>query len=58
MAVLHSFERALALAGAGVLDGDALITQRLPLDRYPEAIDLVRRGEGLKVQMVPGGTAH
>lgn len=53
MAVLHSFERALDLLVGGVLDGDAMITDRLPLDEYATAIDTFRQGAGLKVQVRP-----
>jgi threonine dehydrogenase-like Zn-dependent dehydrogenase len=54
MAVLHSFERALSLLARGVLDGEAMITHRLPLDDYAAAIDTFRQGAGLKVQVRPG----
>jgi threonine dehydrogenase-like Zn-dependent dehydrogenase len=56
MAVLHSFELALALAATGAVDGDVLVTHRVPLDDYLEAVELVRRGEGLKVLLTPGKT--
>jgi 2-desacetyl-2-hydroxyethyl bacteriochlorophyllide A dehydrogenase len=51
MAVLHSFERALELLVRGVIDCEAMITHRFPLDRYAEAIDTFRQGGGLKVQI-------
>jgi threonine dehydrogenase-like Zn-dependent dehydrogenase len=54
MAVLHSFERAAELFEAGVLDPDLFISDRLPLDDYPTAIDRVARGVGRKVQVLPG----
>ncbi len=53
MAVLHSFERALALFTRGVIDCEALITNRFPLDEYPAAIDTFLAGGGLKVQVSP-----
>ncbi|HWU10556.1 MAG TPA: zinc-dependent alcohol dehydrogenase family protein, partial [Streptomyces sp.] len=37
MAVLHSYERAAELFANGVLDPDTFISDRIPLDRYPEA---------------------
>ena len=54
MAILHSFERARQVVGAGVVDGDLLITHRLPLDDYAAAIDLFRRG----AVAAPGGRAR
>ena len=53
MAVLHSFERALALLVKGVIDCQAMITNTYTLDRYLDAIDTFRRGTGLKVQITP-----
>jgi 2-desacetyl-2-hydroxyethyl bacteriochlorophyllide A dehydrogenase len=53
MAVLHSFERALALLAKGVIDSEAMITNRFPLDQYMNAIDTFLAGSGLKVQVVP-----
>ncbi len=50
MAVLHSFERALALLAKGVIDCDALITNRYRLDEYSAAIDTFLSGSGLKQQ--------
>ncbi len=53
MAVLHSFERALALFAKGVIDSNAMITNRFPLDEYARAIDAFLAGTGLKVQVSP-----
>jgi threonine dehydrogenase-like Zn-dependent dehydrogenase len=53
MAVLHSFERAAELFAAGVLDPRVFITDRLPLERYAEALDTFRAGKGLKTQVLP-----
>jgi 2-desacetyl-2-hydroxyethyl bacteriochlorophyllide A dehydrogenase len=53
MAILHSFERALALVAAGVIDAEALITHRIALDDYAAAIGAFRRGDGLKIQIAP-----
>ena len=53
MAVLHSFERALALLAKGVVDCEAMITNRFPLDEYTSAIDTFLAGSGLKVQVAP-----
>lgn len=53
MAVLHSFGRAVELLASGAVDPEPLLTHRLPLDAYEDAIALVRAGEGLKVQLSP-----
>jgi 2-desacetyl-2-hydroxyethyl bacteriochlorophyllide A dehydrogenase len=53
MAVLHSFERALALLAKGVIDSEAMITNRFKFDDYMKAIDTFRAGTGLKVQVGP-----
>ncbi|GAA0522572.1 alcohol dehydrogenase [Saccharopolyspora subtropica] len=55
MAVLHSFGAALDLVATGAVDPDALLTDTLPLEEFPAALDLMRRGTGLKVQIIPGG---
>jgi len=53
MAVLHSFERALSLLAKGVIDCEAMITNRFKLDEYQTAIDTFLAGSGLKVQVAP-----
>jgi 2-desacetyl-2-hydroxyethyl bacteriochlorophyllide A dehydrogenase len=55
MAVLHSFERARDLLVKGVIDCEAMLTHRFPLDDYTTAIDTFRQGTGLKVQVSPDG---
>jgi 2-desacetyl-2-hydroxyethyl bacteriochlorophyllide A dehydrogenase len=54
MAVLHSFERALTMLAKGVIDCEAMITNRFRLDEYQGAIDTFLAGTGLKVQVGPG----
>ena len=54
MAVLHSFERAGELFAAGVLQPDIMISHRLPLDAYPEALEQFKAGVGRKIQVQPG----
>ena len=54
MAVLHSFERALALFAKGVVNSEAMITNRFPLTEYSLAIDAFLAGSGLKIQVAPG----
>ncbi|MFF9894019.1 zinc-dependent alcohol dehydrogenase family protein [Streptomyces longispororuber] len=53
MAVLHSYERAAELFAGGVLDPDVFISDRLPLDRYPEALSRFAAGEGRKIVVLP-----
>ena len=53
MAVLHSFERALTLLEKGVIDCEAMITNRFTLDEYSKAIETFLGGGGLKVQVGP-----
>ncbi|MCI2418363.1 zinc-dependent alcohol dehydrogenase family protein [Saccharopolyspora sp. K220] len=55
MAVLHSFGAALDLVAAGAIDTEALLTHTLPLEEFPAALELMRSGSGLKVQVLPGG---
>ncbi|MEV2246567.1 zinc-dependent alcohol dehydrogenase family protein [Streptomyces sp. NPDC049970] len=53
MAVLHSYERAAALFATGVLDPSVFISDRLPLDQYPQAIDRFKAGIGRKIVVEP-----
>ncbi|WP_420032999.1 zinc-dependent alcohol dehydrogenase family protein [Streptomyces sp. cg28] len=53
MAVLHSYERAAELFAGGVLDPDVFISDRLPLDSYPQALDQFASGVGRKIVVVP-----
>jgi 2-desacetyl-2-hydroxyethyl bacteriochlorophyllide A dehydrogenase len=55
MAVLHSYERAAALFADGVLDADLLISDRLPLEEYPSALERFAKGLGRKIQVNPRG---
>lgn len=57
MAVLHSFGTALDLISAGAVDVSGLVTHRLPLEGYSEALATVRRGEGVKVHVHPQESA-
>ncbi|BFO20481.1 hypothetical protein SHKM778_68690 [Streptomyces sp. KM77-8] len=53
MAVLHSYERAAELFAGGVLDPDVFISDRVPLDQYPAALDQFASGVGRKIVVVP-----
>jgi len=53
MAVLHSFQRARDLLVAGAIDAEAMLTHRIALDSYQEAIAAFRNGDGLKIQVTP-----
>jgi 2-desacetyl-2-hydroxyethyl bacteriochlorophyllide A dehydrogenase len=55
MAVLHSFERAADLFAQGVLDPAVFISDRLPLEQYPQALDRFAAGAGRKIQVRPRG---
>ncbi|AEW92818.1 MULTISPECIES: zinc-dependent alcohol dehydrogenase family protein [Streptomycetaceae] len=53
MAVLHSYERAAALFATGVLDPAVFISDRLPLEEYPAALEKFRAGQGRKIVVEP-----
>jgi 2-desacetyl-2-hydroxyethyl bacteriochlorophyllide A dehydrogenase len=53
MAVLHSYERAAELFAGGVLDPEIFISDRMPLDEYPDALDRFAAGKGRKIIVVP-----
>jgi 2-desacetyl-2-hydroxyethyl bacteriochlorophyllide A dehydrogenase len=53
MAVLNSFAPALDLLSAGIIDSEAMLTAALPLQDFAQALELVRRGEGVKTQVLP-----
>ena len=53
MAILNSFGPSIDLVASGIIDAKALLTNVLPLDDFAKGLDLVRRGEGLKTQILP-----
>jgi NADPH2:quinone reductase len=55
MAVLYSFGPALNLLSSGTIDTAGMLTAALPLEDFPDAISMVRRGEGVKTQILPNG---
>ncbi|GAA1242192.1 zinc-dependent alcohol dehydrogenase family protein [Prauserella halophila] len=54
MAVLHSYGAALNLVATGVIDTSSLLTESLPLEQFDDALQLMRSGQGLKTQVLPG----
>lgn len=54
MAVLNSYGPAIDVLTAGAIDAQQMVTHTLPLDQFDEGIALVRRGEGLKIQIAAG----
>ncbi len=55
MAVLFSFQAAIDLISSGVIDTQAMLTAALPLQDFSSALDMVRRGQGVKTQILPNG---
>lgn len=53
MAVLHSFGAALEMIAARQITTDGLVTHRLPLTGYEQALQTVRDGTGVKVHVQP-----
>jgi 2-desacetyl-2-hydroxyethyl bacteriochlorophyllide A dehydrogenase len=53
MAVLNSYGPAIDVISAGAVDAKKMVTHTFPIDQFAEAVDLVRRGDGLKVQIDP-----
>jgi NADPH2:quinone reductase len=51
MAVLASYGRAMDLVAAEAVDASKMITNVLPLERFVDAVQLVRSGTGLKTQI-------
>ncbi|AFR07271.1 zinc-dependent alcohol dehydrogenase family protein [Nocardiopsis alba] len=57
MAVLNSYGAALDLMASGAIETAPLLTDALPLERFPEALDMMRAGTGVKIQVVPDASA-
>lgn len=53
MAVLFSFQAALDLISGGVINTQTMLTKALPLQDFASALDMVRRGQGIKTQILP-----
>ena len=52
-ALRFTFQDALALLKSGAVDVKPLLSERLPIDRFAEALGLAGSGEALKVQIQP-----
>jgi threonine dehydrogenase-like Zn-dependent dehydrogenase len=55
MAILRSFGEAVDLLASGAVDPRPLLSSPMSLDRFGEAVDRVRAGEGIKWHISPGG---
>jgi threonine dehydrogenase-like Zn-dependent dehydrogenase len=55
MAVLNSYGPALQLVANGTVQVDPLIAHGLALGDGPEALEMLRRGDGLKIQLLSSG---
>ena len=53
MAVLYSFQPALDLMSAGIINTEAMLTTAYPLEEVSEALVAVRHGQGIKTQLLP-----
>jgi 2-desacetyl-2-hydroxyethyl bacteriochlorophyllide A dehydrogenase len=53
MAVLNSYGPAIDVLSAGAVDAKKMVTHTFPIAQFSEAVDLVRKGGGLKVQIDP-----
>jgi hypothetical protein len=50
----HTLHRAVGVL-AGLLDANAFVTNRVGITDAVRAFEVVRRGEGVKTQLVPNG---
>jgi 2-desacetyl-2-hydroxyethyl bacteriochlorophyllide A dehydrogenase len=53
MAVLNSYGPAIDVISAGAVDAKKMVTHTFPIGQFAEAVELVRQGGGLKVQIDP-----
>jgi threonine dehydrogenase-like Zn-dependent dehydrogenase len=51
MAIVNSYDPAIDVLNAGAIDTQKMVTHTFPIDQFDEAVDLVHRGDGLKVQI-------
>jgi D-arabinitol dehydrogenase (NADP+) len=52
-ALRYTFHAAFAVLAAGAVDVAPLLSDRLPIDRFPDALELAASGDALKVQIQP-----
>jgi len=52
-ALRYTFHDAFALLESGAIDVHPLLSDRFPIERFPEALELASSGEALKVQIQP-----
>lgn len=52
-ALRYTFHQAIALMRGGAVDVRPLLSERLPIERFPEALQLAGSGSALKVQIQP-----
>jgi len=52
-ALRYTFHDAFALLESGAIDVRPLLSDRFPIERFPEALELASSGEALKVQIQP-----
>jgi 2-desacetyl-2-hydroxyethyl bacteriochlorophyllide A dehydrogenase len=52
-ALRYTFHDAMALLRSGAVEVEPLLSDRFPIEGFPEALDLARSGEALKVQIQP-----
>jgi 2-desacetyl-2-hydroxyethyl bacteriochlorophyllide A dehydrogenase len=55
MAVLYTFQPAIELLRAGAVDADALLSHTFGLEEFERALETMRQGKGIKVQVLPNG---
>ena len=53
MAILRSFGQAVELLASGAVDPQPLLSEPLPLERFGEAVNRVRSGQGIKWHIRP-----
>lgn len=55
MAVLHSYQQAVDLVSGGAVNTGVMLTEAFALEQFSQALDRVRKGQGLKTQILPNG---